>query len=284
MLRSAQSREPGAASPDLATPLDELPLIFLDLETTGLALAAGHRVAEVALLRVRGAHEEGRLVSMVNPGRPLDPGAAAVNGLSDELLAEAPPFAMLAPALKQLTAGAVLVGHNVRFDLMFLQHELAACGQPPIAEHCLDTLTLARRLMRRRSYSLAALASELGLPAPTHRALDDALATQALFAHLVARMAELGILTLGDALRLERGLLPGAGEPEPPPLVAQALAEGRALRILYRSRGQPAPTARVVQPITLTLEGNGVYLQAFCELRQDVRAFALARIEAAELV
>jgi DNA polymerase-3 subunit epsilon len=283
LLRRAQGTGGRAQGLHEATPLAEAPLLFLDLETTGLELAAGHRVAELALLRVRDAREEGRLESVVNPGRPLDPAAAAVNGLSDELLALAPPFALLAPAVERLAAGAVLVGHNVRFDLAFLQLELAAAGRPALAETSLDTLALARRLLRRPSYSLAALAAELGLPAPTHRALDDVLTTQALFAHLTALMAEQGIRTLGDALRLERGLLPGAGEPEPPPLVAQAMAEGRALRILYRSRGRPEPTARVVRPIALTLESSGVYLRAFCELRQDVRAFALAKIEQMEL-
>jgi DNA polymerase-3 subunit epsilon len=284
LLHRQQGTGEREQGPHEATPLAEAPLVFLDLETTGLDPTAGHRVAEVALLRARAGQEEGRLESVVNPGRPLDPAAAAVNGLSDAALALAPPFALLAPAMERLAAGAVLVGHNVRFDLAFLSLELAAAGRPPLANPSLDTLALARRLLRRPSYSLAALAAELGLPAPTHQALDDVLATRALFAHLAALMAELGILTLGDALRLERGLLPGSVEPEPPPLVARAMAEGRSLRILYRSRGRTEAMSRVVRPIALTLESSGVYLRAFCELRQDVRAFALAKIEAAELL
>jgi DNA polymerase-3 subunit epsilon len=265
------------------TPLAEVPLLFLDLETTGLDLAAGHRVAEVALLRQRGASEEGRLESVVNPGRLIDPEAARVNGLSDDVLALGPSFAELAPAIEALTTGAVLVGHNVSFDLAFFRLELAAANRQPLTNLSIDTLALARRLLRRPSYSLSALAAELGLPAPTHRAMADVVATQALFATLAALMAELGVVTLGDVLRLERGMLPGASEPETPPLIAQALAEGRALRIVYRSRSQPEPTLRVVRPIALTVENSGVYLRAFCELRQDVRAFAVAKIEMMEL-
>lgn len=265
------------------TPLAELPLLFLDLETTGLDAAAGHRVAEVALLRMRGEQEEGRLDSLVNPGRPMDPGAAAVNGLRDEVLAAAPPFAALAPAVADLARSAVPVGHNVRFDLAFLAAELRAAGEVPLAGPSLDTLALARRLLRRRSYSLAALAADLDLPAPTHRAMADVEATRALFAYLVALMAELGVTTLGAALRFERGLLPGVAEPQPPALIALALAEGRALRIVYRSRSAPEPTARVVRPIHLSVESSGLYLRAFCELRQDIRAFAIAKIERMEL-
>lgn len=266
------------------TPLGALPLLFIDLETTGLDPAAGHRVAEVALLRVRGEVEEGRLESLVNPGRPLDPQAAAVNGLHDDALAAAPPFHDLALRLAALAGGAVIVGHNVRFDLAFLARELRFAGLPPLTTPTLDTLALARRLLRRPSYSLLALAREFGLPPPTHRAMADVETTRALFLHLAGLMAERGVRTLGDALRLERGLAPGTPEPEPPELIAQALAEGLGLRIVYRSRSSPEPTARIVRPIYLSVESSGLYLKAYCELRQDVRAFAIAKIEAMEVV
>jgi len=268
---------------DSNTPLAELPLLFLDLETTGLDSGAGHRVAEVALLRERGGVPEGYLDSLVNPGRPLDLAAAAVNGLLDEELARAPHFAALAPAVEALAQGAILVGHHVLFDLTFLAAELAGVGRPPLAGPSLDTLTLARRLLRRKSYSLGALAAEFALPRPTHRAMADVLATRALFFQLAATMAELGVVSLGDALRLERGLPPGTSEPEPPALIAQALAEGRALLIVYRSHSTPEPTARTVRPLYLTVERSGLFLKAFCELRQDVRSFAIAKIEAMEL-
>lgn len=265
------------------TPLAEATLLFLDLETTGLEPAAGHRVAEVAMLRAEGGRELGRLDSLVNPGRPLDPGAAAVNGLADAELALAPPFAALAPAVAALAEGAVPVGHNVRFDLTFLALELRRVGLAMVPGPSLDTLALARRLLRRPSFSLAALCAEFGLPAPTHRAMADVEATRALFGQLLGLMARVGVTTLGDALRLERGLPPGAEEPQPPALIAQAMAENRALRIVYRSRSSPEPTARTVRPIYLSVESSGLYLKAFCELRQDVRAFAVAKIELMEL-
>lgn len=235
------------------------------------------------MLRVRSGAVEDYLGSTVRPGRRLDPQAAEVNGFCDEELAAAPPFHAAAGRVAALSRGAVLVAHNLPFDMAFLNAELARVGRPTLAGPAIDTLALARRLLRRPSYSLAALASDLKLTAPTHRALADVLALRDLFRHLLAAMAELGLETLGDAMRLERGLLPGAPEPSAPPLIARALAEGRPLSICYRSRSSPEPTIRTIRPIYLTHETSGTYLRAYCELRQDVRAFAIDKIELAEL-
>ncbi len=268
---------------ELAAPLADLRLLFLDLETTGLHLAAGHRVCEVALLREHGGVEEGRFETLVAPGRLLDPRAAAVNGLNDLQLATAPPFAALVAQLEQLASGSVLIGHHLPFDLAFLAAELARLNRAPLAGPQIDTLVLARRLLRRPSYSLAALCLAFELPLPSHRAMDDVLALRGLFRQLCALLAERNITTLGDVLRFERGLLPGMAEPEPPPLIALALAEGRSLRILYHSRGRPEVIARTIRPIYLSWESGELYLRAFCELRQNVRSFALSRIEQLEL-
>ncbi|MEI7772868.1 MAG: exonuclease domain-containing protein [Chloroflexales bacterium] len=262
--------------------LHDIPLVFFDLETTGLELRDGHRVCEVAMLRVRGGLVEDYLGTLARPGRRLDPQAAAVNGLSDAELAAAPSFHAVAGRVRAIARGAVLIAHNLPFDMAFLKAELARIGLPALGGPTLDTLALARRLLRRPSYSLAALASDLQLPTPSHRALSDVLALRGLFAHLQAAMAELGVTTLGDAARLERGLLPGVPEPSAPPIIAQALAEGRALTIRYRSRSTPAAIWRTIWPLYLTRESSGTFLRAYCELRQDLRAFALDKIEAAD--
>ncbi|EFO80454.1 DNA polymerase III, epsilon subunit [Oscillochloris trichoides DG-6] len=263
--------------------LDDLPLVFFDLETTGLDLRAGHRVCELALLRVRGAAVEDYLGSALRPDRLLDPEAAAVNGFQDAELRGAPRFASVAGRVQRMAHGAVLIAHNLPFDMAFLNAELARIGQPPLASVTLDTLVLARRLLRRPSYSLAALAEHFGLPRPTHRALADVLALRGVFAQLQLAMAELGVTTLQDVLRLERGLAPGVAEPNAPAIIAQALAEGRALTIRYRSRSSPESLSRTVRPIYLTNESYGVCLRAYCELRQNIRTFVLDKIEAAEI-
>ncbi len=263
--------------------LDLLPFTLLDVETTGLLPAEGHRVCEVALLRVRGGVVEACFETLIDPQRPLDPQAFAVNGISSTILHDAPRFPAVVDTLMELIDGTVLVAHNAPFDLVFLTHELALLGRPAPLNPMLDTLSLARRLLRHQSYSLAALARDLNLPQPTHRAMSDVLALQGLFACLVNHLAENGITTLNGALRRQRGLLPDQPDPVPPPAIARAISEGRRLRIVYSSRSTVIPIERIIQPIELTQGRSGIFLRAYCYLRNDLRSFALTRIEAMEL-
>lgn len=104
-------------------PLDSVAFAVLDLETTGLSPAYGHRVCEVACLRIQGGRVTGEFESLVDPVRPISPGAFAVNQITPDMLAGAPQFREVAPSLLAVTENAVLVAHNAGFDLGFLVHE-----------------------------------------------------------------------------------------------------------------------------------------------------------------
>jgi DNA polymerase-3 subunit epsilon len=264
-------------------PLVAVPFVFVDLETTGLLPAQGDRICEVALLRVRGEVVEATFEHLVDPQRALGERAFAVNHITPEMLQGQPTFAAIADAVLEIIQGAVLVAHNAPFDTRFLAYELARLGYPAPRNPTLDTLALAQRLLVRSSYSLEAFAHDLGLPPPTHRAMSDVLTLRELFASLTTEMAEYGITTLADALRCQRGLLPDEPEPEPPPLVAQALHEQRRLRIVYSSRSTPVPTERLIQPIELMKKWGKLHLRAYCYLRNDLRSFVIEKIERMEL-
>lgn len=201
--------EPAARAPlatPAGTPLRELPLAFVDVETTGLDPWTGDRVCEIAVVRVVGGQETDRLVRLVNPGRRVSPGALAVNGLDEAELAEAPDFAEVAAEVSRTLAGAAVVAHNAPFDAGFLSREYQLIGQPSPGNVLLDTLLLARRNFRYRSNSLGALAGALGIRTPAHRALADALTTRELFAHFIGRLFS-DEPTLADVLRAQGGPL-----------------------------------------------------------------------------
>lgn len=265
-------------------PLEALSLTFFDVETTGLAPVHEHRICEIALLRVRGDQVESSFATLINPQRAIDAGAFAVNKISTTMLERAPPFAAVADQVAGIIHDSVLIAHNAPFDVAFLNHEFALLGHPPLPNFSIDTLVLSRQLLNCPSHSLGALASDLGLARPTHRAMSDVMVLRGLFERLAPMLALLGVTNLGEVLRYQRGLLPGDPEPDMPPLIARAFQEKRRLRIVYRSRSAPNPTERVVEPLEMSLMRGEIYLRAYCHLRRDVRSFAITKIDKMELL
>ena len=164
----------------------ETPYVAADVETTGLSPAGGHRVCEIALLRFLRGTVIDSLVSLVNPLRPIDPGASAVNGITDAMVARAPTFSDLFPGILEFLGDDPLVFHNAPFDLSFLRAEARLAGGAWPGNPVLDTLPLARRTGRFRSHSLSHLCRELGIGNGFHRAEADAYAAGKLLLHLTA--------------------------------------------------------------------------------------------------
>ncbi|GIX48176.1 MAG: hypothetical protein KatS3mg131_2387 [Candidatus Tectimicrobiota bacterium] len=215
----------------LHTPVDDLLLTVVDVETTGLSVAAGDRVCEIALLQVQGGREVRRFASLVRPPRPMSPGATAVNGITDAMLATAPPFAAVLPAVQALLRDTVLVAHNAPFDLGFLHHEFRLAGAAFPALPVVDTLLLARTHYRFPSNSLAAIAAMLGIIQPEqHRALADVWTTWQVLRRFLADLRRRGPVTLGQLLA------PRAAPASAVPVaLAEALRTGKLLLLRYRS-------------------------------------------------
>ncbi|HSG46952.1 MAG TPA: 3'-5' exonuclease, partial [Longimicrobiales bacterium] len=108
----------------------ERPLVFFDLETTGLKVGED-RIVEMALIRVSPQGDVMERVRRFNPGIPIPPEATAVHGITDEDVADEASFAARARALAKLLEGCDLAGFNIRrFDLPMLEAEFARAGVP----------------------------------------------------------------------------------------------------------------------------------------------------------
>lgn len=286
-----RSLTPVDARSALALPLAEVPLVFVDVETTGLYAEWGDRICEVAVVVCQGEVEVCRFVSLVNPDRPISSGAAAVNGLTDALVGEAPRFAAVASEVWTALAAGLPVAHNAPFDLSFLAPELAAAGYEPPAAGALDTLALARRLLPSwQRCGLPALAALFGIrpPGGAHRALADALTTRHLLRRLLQRAGLPRRATLAELLALTGGptawpLGARRGEAELPAELAEALTAGRDVTIVYLS-ASGEETRRVVRLAGAHVAGGATYLVGYCHLRQEQRTFRLDRIRGWELV
>lgn len=167
-------------------PLGECAFACLDCEMTGTD-PARDAILEVAVVRVVGGRVVDTFESLVRSDVSCDPGALALHGLGPDVLADAPTFAEVAPRLSEALAGAVVVAHAPDLDVAFLDRAFEAAGRPERMRFALDTLTLARRAVHAKGYGLSSLAAKLSLgDFRWHRAGDDARATAALLAHLVA--------------------------------------------------------------------------------------------------
>jgi DNA polymerase III subunit epsilon len=191
---------------DLGVPLAQTTFCVLDLETTG-----GDRnndmITEIGAVKVRGGECLATFQTLVNPGRAIPPRISVLTGLTDVLVSPAPRIGAVLGSLVDFIGDAVFVGHNVGFDLAFLRAALERDGRAAIGPTVVDTAALARRLVRDEvpDCRLGTLASRFRLDhRPTHRALDDALATTDLLHFLLERAAGLGVLGLDDLVALAK--------------------------------------------------------------------------------
>ncbi len=262
-------------------PLDDTPFAVFDVETTGLNPAYGHRVCEIACLRLQAGLEVGRMEALVDPGRPISPGAYRVNRIEPEMLAGAPTFEMVAGPLLELMEDAVLVAHNAPFDLGFLANELGIANLPPPEGPVVDTLTLSRRVFSFASYSLSAVARSLGVAVePTHRAMIDVETTWYVLEEIMRSVHQRwGVTTLSGLLEFQGGPIP---YPAPlafplPPAIAEAL-ESRGRVLMRYVDAQGCETERIVSPLRVAEQNGILYLTAHCHRRDELRTFRLDRV------
>ena len=191
---------------DLGTPLHQVTFVVVDVETTG-GSPASCSLTEVAAARYRGGEMIGTYQTLVRPDERIPPLITALTGISNAMVSDAPRVGEMLPSFLEFVGGGVLVGHNLRFDLSFLDHALVATGRERLANATVDTLALSRRLVRDMvpNCKLGTLAQILSLPhQPSHRALTDVLATGDLLHALLERAGSFGILGLEELLELPK--------------------------------------------------------------------------------
>lgn len=156
--------------------MNEKPLIFIDVETTGTR-ATRDRIIEIAALKIINGGVAERWSSLINPECKLPASIRQLTGIEDSLLIEAPPFQQIAAELHQWLGSGCLVAHHARFDYSFLRNEFKRSGIDYRAS-LICTLRLSRRLAPSTTqHSLTQLLERHAIVRKCqHRAEDDALA------------------------------------------------------------------------------------------------------------
>lgn len=191
-------------SPDHeAKDLFETGFVVFDLETTG-AKAPPCRITEIGAYRVKNGVVMDKFHTLVNPETTIPPFIVGLTGITDEMVCDAPKFRDVADSLLEFIGDSVLVAHNARFDIGFLNHEIGKVYEDyKIANPSLCTVQLSRKLLPDiENHKLKTVASHYEVELVNHhRASDDAHATAWIFVNLLNLLRSHGIHNIGAAKR-----------------------------------------------------------------------------------
>lgn len=170
-----------------ATRFDSIfPLVFLDVETTGLQPSKSEIVEVSAIKFSFGMVPVSCFTTLCKPRKPIPTEATAINHITDDMVADAPGFCQIAPALTEFIRGCNVAGHNLDFDLRFIFSH-GACL--PENKRFYDTLDIAHMTIKKSDicdYKLDTLCIYYGIwRERAHRSLSDCYATSKIFSKLV---------------------------------------------------------------------------------------------------
>lgn len=169
------------------TRLDSIfPLVFLDVETTGL-YPSKSEIVEVSAIRFdSGMVPVSCFTTLCKPSKPIPEEASAINHITDEMVKDAPSFREIAPALTEYLHSCNIAGHNLDFDLRFI---FAHGAELPDNKRFYDTLDLAHCTIAESkifNYKLGTLCNYYRIKrGEAHRSLSDCYATSKVFSCLV---------------------------------------------------------------------------------------------------
>lgn len=193
-----------ADAPEAALALESASFVVFDLETTGLSPARS-RIVEIGAQRVEALETGATFETLVNPGVPLPVAITTLTGIGRDEVRRAPGSDLAVRRFLAFAGDAVLVAHNARFDMSFLDRAVERLTGKRVAAPVVDTVWLARRLLsgRTKRFGLQPLARFFGTSvAPCHRALADASATAEILIALIGLAQERGAETVADLVEL----------------------------------------------------------------------------------
>ncbi len=261
-------------------------IVAIDIETTGLN-ADRDAIIEIGAVKFKGHRVEDEWASLINPNRHIPEFITGLTGINDAEVRNAPRLTDVLHELEVFVGDAPIVGHNVRFDLGFLQRS----GLFEFNE-VIDTYELSSVLMPTASrYNLGALGKQLGILLPaTHRALDDAKVTMAVLNRMFETAREMPLDLVEEIVRLSEPLAWDAGWFFQEILRAQSKEGIKSKRVKKKDAGaffdesKYPPLENPERPIPLdaeevasVLEYGGPFSQYFQSFEQRPEQVAMLR-------
>jgi len=175
----------------IVRPMTGLPAFTIfDVETTGLDPHKGHRIIEIAGVRIEGGaiKKETAFSSLINPERDIPWEVRNIHHIDEQTLKDAPTIMSVLPSFLDFASGSTLVAHNAQFDMGFLSVEKEFCWGYVELPECLCTMRLSQSVFPNAfRHNLDTVSERFGISMPTerHRALPDVLLTAEVFVKLI---------------------------------------------------------------------------------------------------
>ena len=254
-------------------------IVCFDIETTGLKVTR-EAITEIGAVVLKNGKITETFQTFVNPGRRLTPEIIGLTGITDAMLADAPPLKEALTAFLQFVNGRVLAAHNAEFDISFIR---AGCRKVGLEFEptYIDSLILAQNLLPElHKYKLDIVAEHLDLPAFNHhRASDDAGMVGYMLVPFFEKMRrELGISRLQEINGEMEKLRPlGGGSRHPKHIII--LAKNKlGLKHLYQlvsaSNLKYFKRYPIIPKTELVTHREGLIIGSACEAGELFRAVA----------
>lgn len=178
-------------------PLDEATYVVFDVETTGLSVMHS-KIIELAGVKLHKGVEIGRFSTFIDPKQSIPYHITQLTNITDDMVKGAPLIEDELPKFIEFIDGAILVAHNARFDMGFLNYNCKQLGLNEVNNSVIDTLELARLLYPEfRNHRLNTLAERLKVSLENHhRAIDDSIALGGILTKMLSDAAEKGLTNL----------------------------------------------------------------------------------------
>jgi DNA polymerase III subunit alpha, Gram-positive type len=174
--------------------LNDAEYVVFDIETTGLSVT-NNKIIELAGIKMVNGQEIGRFETFVNPHEPIPYHIQQLTNINDDMVKDAPELEPMLRGFIEFIGDAVLVAHNARFDMGFIQEACRQHGLPLLQNPALDTLELARFLHpTMKNHRLNTLADLYKVSLDNHhRAIDDTIALGGILTGLLKEALSRGV-------------------------------------------------------------------------------------------
>jgi DNA polymerase-3 subunit alpha (Gram-positive type) len=174
-------------------PIADATYVVFDIETTGLSVIT-NKIIELAGVKMREGKVIDKFETFINPHEKIPYHISQLTHITDDMVAGAPELEDMLPKFIEFVGDAVLVAHNARFDMGFIQEACKRQGLSPLPNPVLDTLELARlQYPALKNHRLNTLAEKFKVALDNHhRAVDDSAALGHVLFHMLKDAAERG--------------------------------------------------------------------------------------------